>query len=129
MREFNAKDFPPFLEEYEADHVNSVGVETTIAELNELGYSLLFNEDATPRLLRPAFVRRYGTRRVFAIINFPQKSVERRTNLFIEVTDDRDAEELRQSLSDEYEDSEIQMEDEDHPEDVYLAGFRWFTFR
>lgn len=130
MREFNESDFPPFLEEYKADHQDSIGVETTIAELNALGYSLPFvDEDCTARLLPPAFVDRYGNRRVFAIINFPRKSVERRTNVFIEVTDARDAEAIRQALSDVYEDHEIAMEDEDDSESCYLSDFRWFIFR
>lgn len=131
MREFNEKDFPPFLDHYEADHTNCVGVETTLAEITSMGYSLAYYDDETETRQFPnaQLLRTHGNRRVFAIINFPQRSVERRAAIFIEVQDDRDAEFLRQSLQDQLNVSvDVEQPDPSYNESPDLDGFRWFRF-
>lgn len=62
MREFNEKDFPPFLDHYEADGKNCVAVETTLTELTTLGYSLVYcdDEEETPRLPSAQLLQTYG---------------------------------------------------------------------
>lgn len=131
MREFSERDFPPFLNEYEADHTTCVGVETTLAEMAALGYSLAYADDppAERGSLNARFLQTYGNRRVFAIINFPRQSVEKHTSVFIEVQDDRDAEALRQSLQDQLEtEVEVEVPDSTYHITPDLEGYRWYQF-
>lgn len=132
MREFNDKDFPPFLNDLDADHVDCVGVETTLAEMASLGYSLAYyaeNEPTDRRFPNAQFLQPYGNRRVFTIINFPRQSAEPRTCVFIEIRDDRDAEAIRQSLQDQLN-TEVEVEtlDPEYNDEPCLEGYRWFKF-
>lgn len=132
MREFSERDFPPFLSHCEADHTEIVGVESTLRELAELSISLRHydkDSDEKRRTLSARFLETYGQRRVFALVDFPNKSVLDSSQIFIEVTDNQDAEAIRRLLETSLGTTvSVETLDPDYTwTTLYLEGFRWFT--
>lgn len=132
MREFSERDFPPFLSHYEADHTEIVGVESTLQELAELSISLRHydkDSDEKRRTLSARFLETYGQRRVFALVDFPNKSVVDSSQIFIEVTDNQDAEAIRRLLETSLGTTvSVETLDPDYTwTTLDLEGFRWFT--
>jgi len=128
MREFDKKDFPPFLSQHDVIPGAVVAVESTLQELSEKAIRLQANQPTA--FLPPAFLRQYGSRRTFAIIDFRVRSILGGTEFYIEVEGEEEAEAIRLALetitTQETTREELELDWHTEPD---LQGFRGFQIR
>lgn len=128
MREFNKNDFPPFLCGHDVNEGVVVAVESTLEELSEKGIRL--RAEQPEAFLPPAFLRRYGLRRIFAIIDFRARAIPGGAEFYIEVEGEEEAEAIRLALETvtTQETTREELEEDWHTEPD-LPGFRGFQIR
>lgn len=101
MIEFTDSDYPPFLtgpyKFYNGVKESTSAVQSTFQELSDRGIRL--SPHQTKRTLPASFLQRYGTRKIFVIIDWELNHFTPFNDFFIEVISREDAEKLGRALS------------------------------